>query len=100
LYHGAADFYDLVGNQSMCIAVHFLYRILIRRFYQAKDGLPPFVYPIGHAFTTVIILVEQVFGMSPCYVPGLYTGHIVHIHVDWHTWSVFVLLKILNFGDK
>ncbi len=64
--------------------MHFGYSILVRRFDQAKNVFPFFIYPISHAFTFMLILVQQISVVRFSNILCFNAGNNMYIHVDWH----------------
>jgi hypothetical protein len=75
---------DLVGDQAVCLTVHGVGGLRVRRFDQAEDLPVRLVHPVLAVVDAVLALDPQVLLVGLGDVLGLHARDIVDIHEQWH----------------
>jgi hypothetical protein len=94
------DLNDIVGNQSMGLAMHGRRGIRVRSVDKAKDLASAFIVPVLQVLHPVLVLC--------CHVTLVSTGDsgagqaldLVAVYVEWRGWFSFSLPRCLRLGDK
>src|ERR1022692_321758 len=82
----------------MCLVVHFLHSLFVGSLYKTKYSFTFFVYPIGHAFTAVLFLMNQILLVRLSNVFGFHPGHNMYIHINRHGHFIRSSMKVNIFS--